>query len=131
MSPHPGSAHRLGRPLRALVAVALAAGVLTACGGGGGDSGGSTSIAVSHGYTDAEATALKAQPSTVERRSTPTRRSSLQFNGGNDNALQKTVAGFTAGQLPRRLLPVRLVGRPARHASPSWSTSPTRSRRRP
>ena len=99
MSPHPGSAHRLGRPLRALVAVALAAGALTACGGGGSDSGGSTSIVVTHGYTDAEATAIKAAADEWNALH-PDEKVSLQFNGGNDSALQKVVAGFTAGNYP-------------------------------
>src|SRR5207342_2876031 len=99
MSPHPRSVHRRGRPLRALVAVALAAGVLTACGGGGGDSSGSTSIVVSHGYTDAEATALQSAVDTWNQQH-PDEKVSLQFNGGNDNALQKTVAGFAAGNFP-------------------------------
>jgi len=99
MSPHPGSARLRGRPLRALVAVALVGGVLTACGGGGGDSSGSTSIVVSHGYTDAEATALQSAVDSWNQQH-PDQKVSLQFNGGNDNALQKTVAGFTAGNFP-------------------------------
>ena len=98
MSPHPGSARHLGRPLRALVAVALAAGALTAC-GGGSDSGGSTSIVVTHGYTDAEATAIKAAADEWNALH-PDEKVSLQFNGGNDSALQKVVAGFTAGNYP-------------------------------
>ncbi len=98
MSPQPRSA---GRPVRALlVAVVLAAAALTACGGGGGDdSGGSASIVVTHGYTDAEATALKAAVATWNQQH-PDGKVSLQFNGGNDSALQKTVAGFTAGNYP-------------------------------
>ena len=98
MSPNPGPASRPTRPLRALVAVALVAGVLTACGGGNG-SGGSASIVVTHGYTDVEATAIKAAAATWNQQH-PDEKVSLQFNGGNDSALQKTVAGFAAGNYP-------------------------------
>ena len=94
----PGPAARPGRPLRALVAVALVAGALTAC-GGSSDSGGGSSIVVTHGYTDAEATALKAAVGTWNLQH-PDEKVSLQFNGGNDSALQKTVAGFAAGNYP-------------------------------
>ena len=98
MSPNAGPASRSGRPWRVLVAVALAASALTAC-GGGGDSSGTTSIVVTHGYTDAEATAMKAAVVTWNQQH-PDEKVSLQFNGGNDGALQKTVAGFTAGNFP-------------------------------
>ena len=60
---------------------------------------GSTSIVVTHGYTDAEATALKAAAATWNQQH-PDQKVTLQFNGGNDSALQKTVAGFTAGNYP-------------------------------
>ena len=55
--------------------------------------GEAVSITVSHGYTDVEATALKAQ---VAQWNTahPDATVKLLFNGGNDNALQKTVAGL-------------------------------------
>jgi multiple sugar transport system substrate-binding protein len=85
-------------PLRGVLAVVLVSGVLTACGGGGSGSG-STSIVVSHGYTVVEATALTAAVSTWNAQH-PDEKVSLQFNGGNDSALQKTVAGFTAGNYP-------------------------------
>jgi len=80
-----------------LVAVAaLAAGVLSACGGGGdGGSGGSADIVVAHGYTDKEATALQAAADDWNGQH-PDQKVTLQFNGGNDSALQKTLAGFTA-----------------------------------
>jgi multiple sugar transport system substrate-binding protein len=77
---------------------ALAAGLLTAC-GGGSDSGGSASIVVSHGYTDVEAKALQAAADSWNSQH-PDQKVTLQFNGGNDSALQKTVAGFTAGNFP-------------------------------
>ena len=74
-----------------------------ACGGGSSDDNASsdagTTITVSHGYTDVEAAALKAQ---ADKWNTdhPTTKVNLVFNGGNDSALQKTVAGFTAGNYP-------------------------------
>ena len=88
------------RPAWTLLAVgALAAGLLTACGSGSSDSAGSTSIVVSHGYTDVEAKALQDAADTWNTQH-PDQKVSLQFNGGNDSALQKTVAGFTAGNFP-------------------------------
>ncbi|HEX3929273.1 MAG TPA: ABC transporter substrate-binding protein [Nocardioides sp.] len=81
-----------------LVVGALAAGVLTACGGSSGDSG-STTIVVTHGYTDMEAKAIQAAAASWNGLH-PDEKVSLQFNGGNDSALQKTVAGFTAGNYP-------------------------------
>ncbi|WP_238435075.1 MULTISPECIES: ABC transporter substrate-binding protein [unclassified Frankia] len=87
-----------GRRIGALAASSLlVAAVVGACGGGGSDSG--TTITLTHGYTDAEATELNtlaAQWNTDH----PTSKVKLSFNGGNDNALQKTVAGFTAGNYP-------------------------------
>lgn len=106
------------RGLAPLVAVVLAGSALAAC--SSGSSGGSsnsgrtgtgptsgtntakteaTSITVSHGYTDAEAAEIKAQVSQWNRLN-PTSQVKLVFNGGNDGALQKTVAGFTAGNYP-------------------------------
>ncbi|MGC4109339.1 MAG: ABC transporter substrate-binding protein [Nocardioides sp.] len=82
-----------------LAAGALAAGVLTACGGGSGDGGGATTIVVTHGYTDVEAKAIQAAADKWNGQH-PDEKVSLQFNGGNDGALQKTVAGFTAGNYP-------------------------------
>ena len=78
---------------------------ISACGGGSGSSGGGSAasgpvtITLSHGYTDVEAkaiTALAAQWNTSHPKITV----KLQFNGGNDSALQKTIAGFTAGNYP-------------------------------
>jgi multiple sugar transport system substrate-binding protein len=77
--------------------MALAA-TLAGCGGGSGDDGGTT-ITVWHGYTDVEAKAMNAQ---VKEWNTdhPDEKVKLVYNGGNDNTLQKTVAGFTAGNYP-------------------------------
>jgi multiple sugar transport system substrate-binding protein len=86
------------KPTRRLVALLCAAGLVAVAGcssGGAGDSGGTT-ITVWHGYTDAEATAIKslgAEWNTAH----PKTKVNIVFNGGNDGALQKTVAGFTAG----------------------------------
>ena len=93
-----------GRRLTALsVGSVLIAASLSACGGGGGDKTGTasspTEITVAHGYTDAEAAALTKQVAQWNSEN-PTIKVKLQFNGGNDNALQKTVAGFTAGNYP-------------------------------
>jgi multiple sugar transport system substrate-binding protein len=96
------AALRRGRlRVSSLVAVAaLAAGALSACGGGGdGGSGGSADIVVAHGYTDKEATALQAAADDWNGQH-PDQKVTLQFNGGNDSALQKTLAGFTAGNFP-------------------------------
>jgi multiple sugar transport system substrate-binding protein len=80
----------------ACCAALLTAGALAGCGSGG--DGGST-ITVAHGYTDAEANAMKAAAARWNK-DHPTTKVTLQFNGGNDGALQKTVAGFTAGNYP-------------------------------
>jgi multiple sugar transport system substrate-binding protein len=79
--------------------VALVAGVSAACSSSGGGSGGGTTITVSHGYTDIEATELKVQVKQWNA-AHPSTKVNLVFNGGNDSALQKTVAGFTAGNYP-------------------------------
>ncbi len=78
----------------------MALGALGAgCGGGsGGDDGGST-ITVWHGYTDVEAKAINAQAKEWNA-DHPKEKVKLVYNGGNDNTLQKTVAGFTAGNYP-------------------------------
>ena len=60
---------------------------------------GSSTITVTHGYTDAEATELKVLAGQWNK-ANPTGKVTLAFNGGNDSALQKTVAGFTAGNYP-------------------------------
>ncbi|HEY2298035.1 MAG TPA: ABC transporter substrate-binding protein [Jatrophihabitans sp.] len=89
---------RFGRFAAGAAAALLAATTLSACGGGSGSDGGST-IEVSHGYTDVEAKALTALANQWNT-DHPNTKVKLLFNGGNDNALQKTVAGFTAGNYP-------------------------------
>jgi multiple sugar transport system substrate-binding protein len=91
------------RPIRRLAAVAavtaLALGGLVACSSGGsGGSGGST-ITVTQGYTAAEAKEI-AVLAKQWNRAHPKTKVNLEFNGGNDSALQKTVAAFTAGNYP-------------------------------
>ena len=77
--------------------VALGA-ALAGCGGSSGDDGGTT-ITVWHGYTDIEAEAISAQAKEWNA-DHPDEKVKLVYNGGNDNTLQKTVAGFTAGNYP-------------------------------
>ncbi|HWC79148.1 MAG TPA: ABC transporter substrate-binding protein [Pseudonocardiaceae bacterium] len=88
---------RLARSVSRLAALALLGTALTACGSSSSDSG--TTITVSHGYTSAEATELQAL-ATEWNTAHPDTKVNLAFNGGNDSALQKTIAGFTAGNYP-------------------------------
>jgi multiple sugar transport system substrate-binding protein len=90
--------HTARRVGAAAAVLSLSAGLLAAC-GGNSSSNGATTIVLSHGYTGPEATALKSAVSTWNSQH-PTEKVTLQFNGGNDSALQKTVAGFTAGNYP-------------------------------
>src|SRR5947208_3332476 len=91
---------RLSRRLAATLASALLVGTgLAACSSRGGSGGGGSTITVAHGYTDVEAAAMKSAVAQWNR-AHPKTKVTLQFNGGNDNALQKTVAGFTAGNYP-------------------------------
>jgi len=62
-------------------------------------SGGVVHITLSHGYTDVEAAAITAQVATWNA-SHPDIQVKLLFNGGNDGALQKTLAGLAAGTMP-------------------------------
>jgi multiple sugar transport system substrate-binding protein len=104
---HLQSRVRRGASARAAATVVVA-GLVLAAAGCSGSSGGSSSssssagpvtITVSHGYTDVEATEIKAQAAEWNT-ANPTQKINLVFNGGNDSALQKTVAGFTAGNYP-------------------------------
>ena len=106
-----------------LIAGALA---LAACGGtssngassskaaGGGSSGGHTTITVWQGYTDAEATAIKALASEFNA-SHPNITVNVQFSGNNDYALQKVLAAIAGGKPPGHRLPLRLLGAEHRH----------------
>jgi multiple sugar transport system substrate-binding protein len=86
------------RRVERVAAVALMVGtVLAACGSGDADSG--STITVSHGYTDVEAAEMQTL-ATEWNTDHPNTKVNLVFNGGNDSALQKTVAGFTAGNYP-------------------------------
>ena len=85
------------RAASVILGLALVSSV-AAC-GGGGDSGSGSTITVSHGYTDVEAKAMTALADQWNK-DHPDTKVKLSFNGGNDNALQKTVAGFTAGNFP-------------------------------
>jgi multiple sugar transport system substrate-binding protein len=93
------------RRITALAMGALAALALAACTGGSGSkpnptqSGGVVQITLSHGYTDVEAKAVTAQVATWNA-SHPKIQVKLVFNGGNDGALQKTLAGLAAGSSP-------------------------------
>ena len=69
----------------------------SACSSSG--SSGGTTITVSHGYTDVEAHAIQAQADEWNKEH-PNTKVKLVFNGSNDTALQKTIAGFTAGNYP-------------------------------
>jgi multiple sugar transport system substrate-binding protein len=104
---HLKRAGRRGATARAAVTMvsvgALLAAACAGCGGSSGgaksSSGGSVTITVAHGYTDVEAKEIKAQADQWNT-ANPTQKVNLVFNGGNDSALQKTVAGFTAGNYP-------------------------------
>ncbi len=82
----------------ALATLALTA-ALAACGSGSESGSSGSTITVAHGYTDVEAKALKVQETTWNK-AHPDSKVRFVFNGGNDSALQKTVAGFTAGNFP-------------------------------
>lgn len=87
------------RTAGALLAGLVLAGGLAGCGSGAQDNASDSTITVAHGYTDVEARALKQQAGQWNR-ANPDSLVRLVFNGGNDSALQKTVAGFTAGNYP-------------------------------
>jgi multiple sugar transport system substrate-binding protein len=83
-------------PLALLCVAGLVA--LASCGNGGSGSGGTT-ITVWHGYTEVEADAIRSLAGEWNS-AHPDTKVDLVFDGGNDGALQKTVAGFTAGNYP-------------------------------
>jgi multiple sugar transport system substrate-binding protein len=81
-----------------LVALLALGAALAGCGGSSGGDDGST-VTVWHGYTDVEAKAISKQVKQWNA-DHPKEKVRLVYNGGNDNTLQKTVAGFTAGNYP-------------------------------
>jgi multiple sugar transport system substrate-binding protein len=92
------------RRITALVTAFVAALSFAACGGsksnnGSAGSGGVVHITLSHGYTDVEAKGITAQVATWNA-SHPKIQVKLLFNGGNDGALQKTLASMAAGSSP-------------------------------
>ena len=91
-----------GRPslVRRGLSVALSAAfVLLAASCGGDNSESGSTITVAHGYTDVEADALTTLAEQWNK-DHPDEKVKLAFNGGNDSALQKTVAQFTSGNYP-------------------------------
>ncbi|MGW6445771.1 ABC transporter substrate-binding protein [Lentzea sp. NPDC055074] len=89
-------AHGRGLGRRTVLTMGAALVMTAACGTG---SGGDGKVKVWHGYTDKEAAAfdkLAARWNTTH----PDQQVELVFNGGNDNALQKTLASFASGNPP-------------------------------
>jgi multiple sugar transport system substrate-binding protein len=87
------------RKLVPVLVGALAASALVAgCGSGSGGSGGTTAI-VWHGEVDVSGKSLTSLAGTWNKEH-PTQKVKLVFDGGSDGVLQKTVAGFTAGNYP-------------------------------
>ena len=90
------------RRVVAVAVVLIAAVVLAACSSGGSgkpSSGGVVHITLSHGYTDVEAKAITQQVATWNA-THPKIQVRLLFNGGNDGALQKTLANLAVGSPP-------------------------------
>ncbi|HEX6339676.1 ABC transporter substrate-binding protein [Umezawaea sp.] len=85
-----------GLSRRAALILSATLALTAACGGapGGGDK-----VLVWHGYTDREAEALGALAARWNAQH-PDRQVELVFNGGNDGALQKTLASFVSGKPP-------------------------------
>jgi len=102
---------RLRRRTRIVASATVVLGLVTACtakssgdsgaagASGASGGGGASTITLSHGYTDVEAAELLVQAKQWNKLN-PKSKVNLVFNGGNDSALQKTVAGFTAGNYP-------------------------------
>ena len=92
---------------RRIISLAIATVVavsLTACSSSGSSKAGTTSggivhITLSHGYTDVEAKEITREVSEWNA-ANPKIQVKLLFNGGNDGALQKTLANMAAGSSP-------------------------------
>ncbi|MFD4673278.1 ABC transporter substrate-binding protein [Lentzea sp. NPDC058450] len=89
-------AHGRGLSRRTVLTMGAALFMTAACGTGSGSDG---KVRVWHGYTDAEASAL-AKLADRWNTTHPNQQVELVFNGGNDNALQKTLASFASGNPP-------------------------------
>ncbi|GLY50657.1 ABC transporter substrate-binding protein [Lentzea sp. NBRC 102530] len=89
-------AHGRGLSRRTVLTMGAALVMTAACGTGSSSDG---KVRVWHGYTDKEASALTKL---ADRWNTthPNQQVELVFNGGNDNALQKTLASFASGNPP-------------------------------
>jgi multiple sugar transport system substrate-binding protein len=90
-------AQRSGLSRRAALVLCAALALTAACGGAPG--GGADKVAVWHGYTDHEAEALGKLVARWNAEH-PDDQVELVFNGGNDGALQKTLASFVSGNPP-------------------------------
>ncbi|MET8761885.1 ABC transporter substrate-binding protein [Lentzea sp. NPDC004782] len=89
-------AHGRGPSRRTVLTMGAALVLTSACGTG---SGGDGKAKVWHGYTADEATALDKLAARWNS-THPQQQVELVFNGGNDNALQKTLASFASGNPP-------------------------------
>ncbi len=89
---------RSHKVILALVGALAASSVAAGCGSGSGGSGGTTAI-VWHGEVDVSGKSLNAIAKQWNA-ANPHQQVKLVFDGGSDGALQKTVAGFTAGNYP-------------------------------
>ncbi|GLY29040.1 ABC transporter substrate-binding protein [Kineosporia sp. NBRC 101731] len=72
---------------------------LGACGGSGDVDDGTAKITLWHGYTGAQTDAINALGKQWNAEH-PDQTVTLVFDGGNDDVLQKTTAGFVAGNYP-------------------------------
>jgi multiple sugar transport system substrate-binding protein len=81
------------------VVVALSVTACTSSSKTSSSQSGVVNITLSHGYTTVEETALAAQVATWNA-AHPDIQVKLLYNGGNDGALQKTMAGMASGTLP-------------------------------
>jgi multiple sugar transport system substrate-binding protein len=89
--------NQLGRRLRALLAAAVL--ITTAACSAGQDAGADNRITLWHGYTDLEAQSIGKLAERWNHEH-PDQSVELVFNGGNDGALQKTLASFVSGKTP-------------------------------
>jgi multiple sugar transport system substrate-binding protein len=87
---------QIGRRLTAS-ALALALAAVAGCSDSSKDSG--KAVIMWHGYTAAEATAIK-DLNAEWNEAHPDQRVEIAFNGGNDGALQKTLGSFVSGKTP-------------------------------